>query len=265
MILYLFVLLYFLLSYRSRCVWFIYQYSAWLALGVKVPWRISVKLKGTRPQQTWQSVNCVHLGYSAASMTCIWLHDDVIEWKDFPRSWPFVQGIHRSPVSFPHKGHWRGALMFSLICVWINGGINNREAGNLRRYRAHYDVTVMLLGISGVVVFSQRTWKYDFSISAHSWINVIYIYIYTYIYISDIHLCSIHTVWHSILNDIRISWARCHGHHDTHNFNNPFITQHIVTCSVMRLNCILIRNTNNAFQISIVKMLWMTANLPFCI
>ena len=34
--------------------------------------------------------------------------------------------------------------MFSLICVWINGWINNREAGNLRRYRAHSDVIVMI-------------------------------------------------------------------------------------------------------------------------
>ena len=38
----------------------------------------------------------------------------------------------------PHKGQWRGALMFSLI--WINGWVNNREAGDLRR---HYDVNVM--------------------------------------------------------------------------------------------------------------------------
>ena len=49
----------------------------------------------------------------------------------------------RSPVNSPHKGQWRGALMFSLICVWINGWVNNREAGDLRRYRAHYFVTVM--------------------------------------------------------------------------------------------------------------------------
>ena len=41
------------------------------------------------------------------------------------------------------KGQWRGALMFSLICVWINGWVNNGEAGDLRRYRAHYNVTVM--------------------------------------------------------------------------------------------------------------------------
>ena len=61
----------------------------------------------------------------------------------FPRYWPFVRGIQRAPVNSPHKGQWRGALMFSLICTWINGWINNREAGDLRRHRAHYDVTVM--------------------------------------------------------------------------------------------------------------------------
>ena len=71
------------------------------------------------------------------------VHDDVIKWKHFPRYWPFVRGIHRSPVNSPHKGQWCGALMFSLICVWINGWVNNREAGDLRRYGAHYDVTVM--------------------------------------------------------------------------------------------------------------------------
>ena len=71
------------------------------------------------------------------------IHDDVIKWKHFPRYRPFVRGIHRSPVNSPHKGQWRGALMFSLICVSINGWVNNREAGDLRRYRAHYDVIVM--------------------------------------------------------------------------------------------------------------------------
>ena len=53
--------------------------------------------------------------------------DDVIKWKHFPRNWPFVRGIHRSPVNFPHKGQWRGAFMFSLICVWINDWV---EMGN---------------------------------------------------------------------------------------------------------------------------------------
>ena len=61
----------------------------------------------------------------------------------FPRYCPFVRGIHRSPVNSPHKGQWRGALMFSLRCAWINGWVNNYEAGGLRRHRAHYDVTVI--------------------------------------------------------------------------------------------------------------------------
>ena len=42
-----------------------------------------------------------------------------------------------------HKGQWRRALTFSLICVWINAWVNSREAGDLRRHRAHYDVIVM--------------------------------------------------------------------------------------------------------------------------
>ena len=70
-------------------------------------------------------------------------HDDVIKWKHFPRYWPFVRGIHRSPVNPSHKGQWRGALMFSLICTRINGWVNNGEADGLRRQRVHYDVTVM--------------------------------------------------------------------------------------------------------------------------
>ena len=71
------------------------------------------------------------------------VHDDVIKWKHFPCNWPFVWGIHRSPVNYPCKGQWRGALMFSLICAWINNWVNNGEAGDLRCHRAHYNVSVM--------------------------------------------------------------------------------------------------------------------------
>ena len=71
-------------------------------------------------------------------------HDDVIKWKHLPRYWLFLRGIHRTPVNCPHKGQWRGALMFSMIYAFINGWVNNRGAGDLRRHRAHYDVTVMI-------------------------------------------------------------------------------------------------------------------------
>ena len=95
------------------------------------------------------------------------VHDDVIKWKHFPRYWPFVRGIHRSPVNSPHKGQWRGALMFSLICVGINGGVNNREAGDLRRYRVHYDVIVMMInwcafGCPGANGLTNRLFYIDF-------------------------------------------------------------------------------------------------------
>ena len=46
-------------------------------------------------------------------------------------------------VNSLHKSWWCGALLFCLICVWKKGRVNNREAGDLRCYHAHYDVTVM--------------------------------------------------------------------------------------------------------------------------
>ena len=90
-----------------------------------------------RACETWQPFlrHCVVHNYL--------VHDDVIKWKHFPRNWPFVRGIHRSPVNSPHKGQWRGALMFTLICARINVWANNGEAGYLRRHLAHYDVIVM--------------------------------------------------------------------------------------------------------------------------
>ena len=65
--------------------------------------------------------------------------------KHFPRYWLFVQGIHRWPVDSPHKGQWRRTLMLYLICTWINGWINNREASDLRCHGVHCVVTVITL------------------------------------------------------------------------------------------------------------------------
>ena len=81
--------------------------------------------------------------WRAHIMYVVLKHDDVIKRKHFAPYWPYVRGIHQWPVNSPHKGQWRGALMDSLICAWINGWTNKHEARNLRRHRAHYDVTVM--------------------------------------------------------------------------------------------------------------------------
>ena len=73
-------------------------------------------------------------------------HDDVIKWKQFPRCWPFMRGIHRS----------RGALIFSLVCAWISGWVNDREAGGLRHHRAQYDVIVMNWFFPGPLFITAR-------------------------------------------------------------------------------------------------------------
>ena len=53
--------------------------------------------------------------------------------------------IHQSPVDSPHKGQWRGALLLSLISAWTNGRANYKRDGDLRRHRAHYAATVMMI------------------------------------------------------------------------------------------------------------------------
>ena len=52
--------------------------------------------------------------------------------RHFPRHWPFVRGIHRSPMNSPQKGQWRGAL-----------SKRSSKQSRRRRHRAHYDVTMV--------------------------------------------------------------------------------------------------------------------------
>ena len=135
------------------------KFAVWLAFAAPCSWWSNLQVtiysggdvaSNRRPAITWTNDDAIKWRHMCViELTFMWAnvtreeHDDVIKWKHFPRYWPFVRGIHRSPVNSPHKGQWRGALMFSLICIWINGWVNNREAGDLRRYRAHYDVTEM--------------------------------------------------------------------------------------------------------------------------
>ena len=68
-----------------------------------------------------------------------WRH----QMESFSASLALCAGNSPVPVNSPHKGQWRENLMFPLICAWINDWVNNREAGDLRRHRGHYDVNIM--------------------------------------------------------------------------------------------------------------------------
>ena len=133
------------------------------------------------------------------------MHDDVIKPKHFPLCWPFVLGIHLLPVDSPHKGLWRGALMFYLICAWIIAWVNNREAGDLRRHRAHYDVTVMDTshGREARSIYLPISCPCTY-IPTHPHVNIhsndIPVYVYIYIYIYSFHgsnMCVIFVMFHS--------------------------------------------------------------------
>ena len=93
----------------------------------------------------WGLLLRYHFYISTATAVPTPNHDYVIKWKHFQRYKPFVRGIQQPPVNSPHKVQWRGALMFSLICAWTTGWVNNRDTGDLRRHRAHYDVIVMMV------------------------------------------------------------------------------------------------------------------------
>ena len=122
-------------------------------------WKIHTKLSNFKVDllKTVQNMRYLLLVPRSSVVSCIWTgacsvqtgdsshasylnhwHDDVIRWKHFLRYWPFVQGIHRSLVISPHKGQWRGALVFSFICAWAKGCVNNQDSVDLRPHGAHY-------------------------------------------------------------------------------------------------------------------------------
>ena len=92
--------------------------------------------------------------------------------ETFSASLAICAGNSPAPVNFPHKDQWHGALMFSLICVCINDRVNNREAGDLRRYHSHYDVIVMYLKyfrMTRSVPLLHMTWLLTSPVHQQSW------------------------------------------------------------------------------------------------
>ena len=96
-------------------------------------WRLCMEWRQTTKTQLIDpnlSINDPLCWGSSGDRSIPGVYDDVMKWKHFPRYWPFVRGIHRPPVNSPHKGQWRWALMFTLICARINGGVKKHEAGD---------------------------------------------------------------------------------------------------------------------------------------
>ena len=131
-------------------------------------------------------------------------HDDVIKWKHFPRYWPFVRGIRRLL-----------ALLFSLIYAWTKGWTNSRNAGDLRRHCAHYDVIVMhavLLYLSWSFCPLLREKVYDCIIactheSSLKWTGIAWLVIYCNVF----HACSnVHKfLFHDLFCEYTIAKQNC--------------------------------------------------------
>ena len=120
--------------------------------------RVLVSWRNQQPWYAWLVDSCVC--WEFISTSCVGTKfkctiPNLISARRWPSSWwrhqmetffallALCAGNSRSTVNSPHKGQWRGALMFSLICASLNDWINTREAGDLRRYRTHYDVIVI--------------------------------------------------------------------------------------------------------------------------
>ena len=69
---------------------------------------------------------------------------------------PVTAGNSPVPGEFPSHRPVTWSFDVSLICAWTNGSVNNQDAGDLRRHRAHYDVAVMWCWI--VIQWSGQQW-----------------------------------------------------------------------------------------------------------
>ena len=73
-------------------------------------------LKGSCHTELTNEVTVCYVNHWDTSDMSRWRH----QMETFSALLAICAEIHRSPVNSPHKGQWRGALMFSLISVWIN-------------------------------------------------------------------------------------------------------------------------------------------------
>ena len=102
----------------------------------------------------------------------------------FPVTGPFW--FHRSPVDTPHDDQWRRALMFSFIYGWTNDWANNRDIGDLRRQRAHEDIT-----LTSNVTIVPLQWRHNGTLSVlvfipyEYWSSLSRLILFIYMYTGD--------------------------------------------------------------------------------
>ena len=97
--------------------------------------------------------------------------------------------------------------MFSLICVWINGWVNNREAGDLRRNRGHYDVIIMnsLLSVSDGIISSFHSVNTPHSSQVRATYGVFFSVFMIWNYFSTFFLS---IIWDSLQLDLIKTYVR---------------------------------------------------------
>ena len=98
----------------------------------------------------WHAINTVRKYSIIAAITLIWIRC-VHQW------WRHQMGIRRSPVNSRTKASDAELWCFLWSAPWINGWVNNREAGDLRRHRVHYEVIVMCRAHYDVIIMRIRT------------------------------------------------------------------------------------------------------------
>ena len=100
------------------------------------------------------------------------------------------------PVNSLHKGQWCSAVMFSLICTWINDWVNNHKAEDLRCHHGHYDINLMLSGIFCYqVIRSIHKWNWKCHLSnmiLNLWTHRIKIFIHIWLAFSLPYMCFTH-------------------------------------------------------------------------
>ena len=112
-------------------------------------WVLSIFWQSWGSKNIWCKLVCFHRKSETDYLVeNIWWRHHM---ETFSALLDLLLGNSPVPMNSPYKGQWRGALMFSLICAWINDWVNNREAGDLRRHRGHYDVNVIYKDIGETV------------------------------------------------------------------------------------------------------------------